>query len=34
MIVERGFRNYEDKNQYAWVLEEFSNEVDNLRKYL
>ncbi len=31
MIVERGFRNYEDKDQYAWVLLEFSKEVENLK---
>ncbi|WP_040949770.1 phosphotransferase family protein [Gorillibacterium massiliense] len=31
MIVERGYRNYEDKNQYAWVLGEFTNEVDHFR---
>lgn len=32
MIVERGFRNYEDKNQYAWVLGEFTNEIENFKK--
>lgn len=34
MIVERGYRNYEDKNQYAWVLKEFSKEVKNLKNML
>ncbi len=32
MIVERGFRNYEDKNQYAWVLGEFTKEVEHLKE--
>ena len=31
MIVERGFRDYEDENQYAWVLGEFTKEIDNLK---
>lgn len=31
MIVERGFRNYEDKNQYAWVHGEFTKEIENLK---
>jgi len=31
MIVERGFREYEDKNMYAWVLGEFTKEIDNFR---
>lgn len=27
MVVERGYREYEDKNMYAWVLDEFVKEV-------
>ena len=29
MIVERGYRGYEDKNLYAWVIDEFSKELIN-----
>lgn len=32
MIVERGFRNYEDKSQYEWVLGEFTKEIDHFRR--
>lgn len=34
MIIERGFRNYEDNNMYAWVLGEFSRELINLKNML
>jgi len=32
MIVERGYREYEDKNLYFWVLDEFAKEVENLKQ--
>lgn len=31
MIVERGYREYEDTNMYSWVLAEFSKEVQALK---
>lgn len=31
MIVERGYREYEDTNMYSWVLGEFSKEVKTLK---
>lgn len=31
MIVERGYRQYEDKNQYFWVLDEFTKEIHRLK---
>jgi aminoglycoside phosphotransferase (APT) family kinase protein len=34
MIVERGYRDYEDKSQYAWVLGEFAKEVENVRSLI
>ena len=34
MIVERGFRHYEDPNTYAWVLDEYAKEVRVLRNAL
>ena len=32
MIVERGFREYEDKNQYAWVIDLFKEHVEKLKQ--
>lgn len=34
MIAERGFRNYDDPNTYAWVLDEYVKEVKALRSVL
>ena len=34
MIVERGFRHYEDPNTYAWALDEYAKEVRVLRNAL
>lgn len=31
MVVERGYREYEDSNMYDWVLGEFSKEVSALK---
>lgn len=31
MIAERYYRKYEDKNQYAWVIDTFTNELKNLK---
>lgn len=31
MIVERGYRNYDDKELYKWVLSEFIDEIHNFR---
>lgn len=31
MVVERGYRGYEDPHMYEWVLGEFAKEVDRLR---
>ncbi len=31
MIVECGFRKYEDKNMHTWVYGEFSREVEYLK---
>lgn len=32
MVVERGYREYEDTDMYSWVLGEFVKEVDHLKK--
>ncbi|MDO5292322.1 MAG: aminoglycoside phosphotransferase family protein [bacterium] len=32
MIVERGYRNYIDTSLYAWVLDEYTNELDHLMR--
>lgn len=32
MVVERGYREYEDVGMYGWVLGEFTKEVEILRK--
>jgi len=32
MIVERGFREYEDKNQYAWVIDIFKDNIAKLKQ--
>lgn len=32
MMVERGFRGYEDPGQYAWVTQTFTDEMENLRQ--
>lgn len=34
MIVERGYREYEDENQYAWVLGEFEKAVEELKELI
>ena len=34
MIVERGYRNYDDKNQYIWVLGDFTDEINNFRQLI
>lgn len=34
MIVERGFREYDDPDTYSWVLGEYVKEADNLKKCL
>ncbi len=34
MIVERGYRNYDDKNQYIWVMGEFTDEINNFRQLI
>lgn len=34
MIVERGYRGYEDSGLYSWVLGEFSNEVEVLKELI
>lgn len=31
MVVERGYREYDDPHMYEWVLDEFANEVQKLR---
>lgn len=31
MVVERGYRGYEDPHMYEWVLGEFTKEVNRLR---
>ena len=31
MVVERGYREYEDCHMYDWVLEEFKREVEHLQ---
>ena len=31
MVVERGYREYEDAGMYGWVLGEFAKEVEVLR---
>lgn len=31
MIAERGFRNYDDPNTYAWVLDEYVKDVRKLK---
>lgn len=31
MVVERGYREYEDKNMYSWVLGEFIKEINHLK---
>lgn len=33
MIVERGYRNYDDPNQYSWVHGEFTKEVNHLKTF-
>ena len=33
MIVERGYRDYEDPNQYSWVHGEFTKEVNLLKTF-
>ena len=30
MIVERGYRHYDDPGQYAWVVGTFTDELANL----
>lgn len=30
MVVERGFREYEDKDTYGWVLSEFEKELEKI----
>lgn len=32
MVVERGYREYEDRDMYSWVLGEFVKEVEHLKK--
>ncbi len=32
MIAERGYRNYEDKNLYLWVIDEFKKDIKRLKK--
>lgn len=32
MVVERGYRGYDDPNMYSWVLGEFAKEVSVLKK--
>lgn len=32
MVVERGYREYEDRDMYSWVLGEFVKEVERLKK--
>lgn len=32
MVVERGYREYEDSGMYGWVLGEFAKEVEILKK--
>lgn len=32
MMVERGFRSYDDPGQYAWVTQTFTDEMENLRE--
>lgn len=34
MIVERGFRNYDDPNTYYWVLDEYAKETIRLKNVL
>jgi len=34
MVVERGYRCYEDKNLYSWVLDVFANEIGVLKKMI
>lgn len=34
MIVERGYRGYEDSNTYAWVLRAFSDELMHLKQLI
>jgi hypothetical protein len=31
MVVERGYREYEDSHMYDWVLDDFSQEVKKLK---
>ena len=30
MVVERGYREYEDPHMYDWVLDDFAREVEKL----
>lgn len=32
MIVERGYREYEDIHMYEWVLADFAQEVNKLQR--
>lgn len=34
MVVERGYRDYEDKNLYSWVLYEFTKEIEILKQWV
>lgn len=34
MMVERGYREYEDENQYAWVIGEFEKAVEELKELI
>lgn len=34
MIVERGYRGYEDPNLYSWVFDTYINEVANLKSMI